>query len=92
LGELAKIAAYPKELGRSGAGGSGSSAEMTFPFWVRKETTSMGSLRGSNNAILFNNCKNLQNLAVTLQVTEDLITSLHVASRHSLMSIKGIPI
>jgi hypothetical protein len=74
LGELAKIAAHPKELGRSGAGGSGSSAEMTFPFWVRKETTSMGSLVGSNNAILVNKCKSLRNLTVSLQVTEDLIT------------------
>ncbi|HWA93207.1 MAG TPA: hypothetical protein VG844_01300 [Terracidiphilus sp.] len=29
---------------------------------------------GSNNSILVNGCKNLENLTVTLQVTEDLIT------------------
>jgi len=34
----------------------------------------MAALVGSNNTILFNGCKNLQNLAVKLQVTEDLIT------------------
>ena len=31
-------------------------------------------LIGNNNAILFDRCKNLQNLTVTLQVTQDLIT------------------
>ncbi len=30
--------------------------------------------KGSNNSILVNGCKNLENLAVTLRVTEDLIT------------------
>ena len=34
----------------------------------------MGSLSGSNNAILVSKCQNLRNLKVTLQVTEDLIT------------------
>jgi len=34
----------------------------------------MGSLIGSNNAILVNKCQNLRNLKVTLEVTEDLIT------------------
>ena len=34
----------------------------------------MGFLSSNNNAILVNNCQNLQNLTVTLQVTQDLIT------------------
>ena len=29
---------------------------------------------GSNNAVLFNNCQDLQNLTVTLNITEDLVT------------------
>jgi hypothetical protein len=31
-------------------------------------------LNSSNNAVLVNNCQNLQNLTVTLNVTEDLVT------------------
>jgi hypothetical protein len=31
-------------------------------------------LSGSNNAVLFNNCQSLQNLTVSLRVTQDLIT------------------
>jgi hypothetical protein len=31
-------------------------------------------LKGNNNAILFDRCKNLRNLTVTLQITQDLIT------------------
>jgi len=34
----------------------------------------MGSLGSSNNAILVSKCQNLQNLTVSLQVTQDLIT------------------
>jgi hypothetical protein len=34
----------------------------------------MGFLSSFNNAILVNNCQNLQNLTVTLNVTQDLIT------------------
>jgi len=34
----------------------------------------MGSLSSSNNAILVSKCQNLQNLTVSLQVTQDLIT------------------
>ncbi len=34
----------------------------------------MSFLSSSNNAILVNSCQNLQNLTVTLQVTEDLVT------------------
>ena len=36
LAQLAKIAAHPKELGRSGAGHSGSTAEMTILIRSRK--------------------------------------------------------
>ena len=34
----------------------------------------MAFLAGANNAVLINNCQNLSNLTVQLQVTEDLIT------------------
>lgn len=34
----------------------------------------MGSLSSSNNAILVNNCQSLQNLTLTMQATQDLIT------------------
>ena len=34
----------------------------------------MGSLSSSNNAILVNKCQSLQNLTVSMQVTQDLIT------------------
>jgi hypothetical protein len=34
----------------------------------------VSSLGSSNNAILVNNCQNLENLHVTLLVTEDLVT------------------
>src|ERR1035441_3507278 len=34
----------------------------------------MGSLSSSDNAILVSKCQNLQNLTVSLQVTQDLIT------------------
>ena len=34
----------------------------------------MSFLSGASNAILVDNCQNLQNLTVTLQVTEDLVT------------------
>ena len=34
----------------------------------------MSNLSSGNNAVLIDNCQNLQNLAVTLHVTEDLVT------------------
>jgi hypothetical protein len=34
----------------------------------------MAFLAGANNAVLIDNCQNLSNLTVQLQVTEDLIT------------------
>lgn len=34
----------------------------------------MAFLAGANNAVLINNCQNLSNLTVQLQVTEDFIT------------------
>ncbi len=34
----------------------------------------MAFLAGANNAVLINNCQNLSNVTVQVQVTEDLIT------------------
>ena len=36
----------------------------------------MAFLAGANNAVLIDNCQNLSNLTVQVQVTEDLITIL----------------
>ncbi len=45
-----------------------------WPLAARAQQPAMPALRSSKNAVLFDNCNSLQNLTVTLQITQDLIT------------------